>query len=233
MAKKHKEEKKGSALESHESLQQEFTRLEHYIEHNKTQVYIILGIVFISVLSVLGYRYYIDQQNELAQRDMFQAVYYFESDSLDLALNGDGNNLGFLDIVDEYSGTDAANLADYYIGTIYLQKGNFNTAIEYLEEFSSSDILIKARALSLTGDAYMEIGDYDKAAKYYTDAADHKPNQHFTPTYLLKAGLAYERLNDFTSAKRMYDRIVDEFFNSSEYQDAKKNSARMDALISS
>ena len=233
MSKKHKSVEKGGALENAEVLQEEFTRIEHYLEHNRTKVFTIAGIVLLAIISVLGYRYYISQQDEKAQREMFQAVYYFEADSLDLALNGDGNNLGFLDITDLYSGTDAANLADFYIGTIYLQKGNFNSAIEYLEDFSSSDVLIHARALSLTGDAYMEIGNYGKAAEYYQKAADYKPNQHFTPTYLMKAGLAFEKLNDFTSAKEMYERIVNEFFNSSEFQDAKKNSAKMDAMISS
>jgi tetratricopeptide (TPR) repeat protein len=164
---------------------------------------------------------------------MFQAVYYFESDSLDLALNGDGNHLGLLDIIDEYGGTDAANLAEYYAGTAYLLKGNYNTAIEYLGSFSSGDILIQGRAYSLTGDAYMELGNYGKAAEFYNKAANYKPNQHFTPQYLMKAALAYEKLNDYPTAKEMYDRIVEEFFNSSEFQDAKKQSARMQALISS
>ena len=78
----------------------------------------------------------------------------------------------------------------------------------------------------------MELGNYGKAAEFYNKAANYKPNQHFTPQYLMKAALAYEKLNDYFTAKEMYDRIVEEFFNSSEFQDAKKQSARMQALIS-
>jgi len=234
MAKKNKKgNKQGGVLESPEVLQEEFTRFEHYLETHKSLVFIIVGVVLVAIISILGYRYYISQQDELAQKEMFQAVYYFESDSLDLALNGDGNYLGLLDIIDEYGGTDAANLAEYYAGTAYLLKGNYNTAIEYLGSFSSGDILIQGRAYSLTGDAYMELGNYGKAAEFYNKAANYKPNQHFTPQYLMKAALAYEKLNDYPTAKEMYDRIVEEFFNSSEFQDAKKQSARMQALISS
>ena len=234
MAKKNKKgNKQGGVLESSEVLQEEFTRFEHYLETHKSLVFVIVGVVLVAIISILGYRYYISQQDELAQKEMFQAVYYFESDSLDLALNGDGNYLGLLDIIDEYGGTDAANLAEYYAGTAYLLKGNYNTAIEYLGSFSSGDILIQGRAYSLTGDAYMELGNYGKAAEFYNKAANYKPNQHFTPQYLMKAALAYEKLNDYPTAKEMYDRIVEEFFNSSEFQDAKKQSARMQALISS
>src|SRR5690606_22276199 len=122
-----------------------------------------------------------------AQREMFQAVYYFEADSLDLALNGDGNNLGFLDIIDDYGITDAANLANYYAGAAFLKQGKFQVARLYLEDFKSNDLLVQARAYSLIGDTYMEEDNFEQAARYYSRAANYKPNKYFSPTYLMKA----------------------------------------------
>lgn len=229
---KKKEEHK-SAFESSEVLAEQISKTEEYLVKYKIPVTIILGALVLAVSSVFIYRYINKNKNETAKTDMIQAVYYFESDSLDLALNGDGNNLGFLEIIDEYGNTETGNLANFYAGSIYLKSGNFNRAITYLNEFSTNDILIQARAYSLVGDAYMELANYDNAADYYTNAADYKPNKYFTPTYLLKAALAYEKLSDLQKAKEMYQKIVDDFFDSNEVQKAKKHLARLEVLLSS
>ena len=159
---------------------------------------------------------------------MFQAVYYFEADSLDKALNGDGNNLGFLEIIDEYGITDAANLANYYAGVSYLKQGKFELARLYLADFSANDLLIQARAYSLVGDSYMEEQKYDDAAKYYSKAANYKPNKYFSPGYLMKEALAYEKLNQPEKAREAYDKIINEYWESSEYQNARKFKARLE-----
>ena len=129
---------------------------------------------------------------QLNNDEMFQAVYYFEQDSLDLALRGDGNRFGFLDIIDEYGATKAGNLANYYAGSVYMLKGNYSSAVPFLKDFSSDDILLQARAYSLLGDAYMESDDFVTAVNYYNKAAGYKANKEFTPMYLLKAALAYK-----------------------------------------
>ena len=159
---------------------------------------------------------------------MFQAVYYFEADSLDKALNGDGNNLGFLEIIDEYGVTDAANLANFYAGVSYLKQGKFELARLYLEDFNASDLLIQARAYGLVGDSYMEEKKYDDAAKYYNKAANYKPNKYFSPSYLMKEALAYEKLNQNDKARETYDKIINLYWESSEYQNARKFKARLE-----
>ncbi len=229
---KKKEEHK-SAFESSEVLAEQFSKTEEFLVKYKTPVSIVIGAILLAVSSIFIYRYINNNNNETAKTDMIQAVYYFESDSLNLALNGDGNNLGFLDIIDEYGNTETGNLANYYAGFIFLKNGNFNRAISYLNEFSTNDILIQARAYSLVGDAYMELAGYDNAVDYYTKAADYKPNKYFTPTYLLKVALAYEKLSDLQKAKDIYQKIVDDFYDSNEVQKAKKHLARLEVLISS
>ena len=160
---------------------------------------------------------------------MFQAVYYFEQDSLDLALRGDGNHYGFLDIIEEYGATKAGNLANYYAGAVYLEKGNYSSAIPFLEDYSSDDLIIQSRAYSMLGDANMEEGNFEAAAGYYTKAANYKPNEFFTPVYLMKAGLAYELLEDYSKASEQYSVVINKYKKSGEYDKARKYKARLEA----
>lgn len=223
-----KEEEKKDLLESSEAIAEKVTGVEQWIEHNPKIVFGVLGVLILLAGGYFGYRYYIGTQEELAQREMFQAVRYFESDSLNLAMDGDGNNLGFKQIVEDYPLTPAGNLANFYAGAICLKQGKFPLAIVYLKDFEANDQLVQARAYSLIGDAYMEQKTYDEAATYYDKAASYKPNKFFTPSYLMKAALAYEKANQKDKAKQAYQRIIDEFWESSDYQNARKFKARLE-----
>jgi TolA-binding protein len=79
------------------------------------------------------------------------------------------------------------------------------------------------------GDAYMEQKDYENAAKYYDKAAGYKPNKEFTPTYLMKAALAYEKLNQNDKAKEVYQTIIEKYWESAELQNARKFKARLES----
>jgi tetratricopeptide (TPR) repeat protein len=223
-----KVEPRTEILESPEALASRLQETETWMErHPKT---VIGGALVIALIvgGYFGYRYYTDNLNLEAQQQMFQAVYYFEADSLELALNGDGNNLGFRDIVKEYKMTDAANLANYYAGAAYLKTGKWELARLYLEDFTSRDLLVQARAYSMIGDTYMEQEKYEDAATYYTKAAEYKPNKYFTPTYLMKAALAYEKLNRNDKAIEAYNRIITDYWDSADYQNARKYKARLE-----
>jgi tetratricopeptide (TPR) repeat protein len=215
-------------LENPEAIQEKLVGAEMWLESNsKVVIGLAVGVALL-VAGYFGFQYYKGVQNEAAQRDMFQAVYFFEADSLDKALNGDGNDLGFLDIIDEYGVTEAANLSNYYAGAIYLKQGKFNVARMYLEDFSSKDLLVQARAYSLIGDTYMEEGNYTEAAGFYDKAASYQPNKFFSPAYLMKEALAYEKANKIAEAKETYDKVINQYWDSAEYQKARKMKARLD-----
>lgn len=224
-----KKEENKDLLENPEVIQEKLVDIESWFERNPKLVISIAAGIMLLVGGFFGYRYYIGNQDGIAQNEMYQAVRYFEADSLNLALNGDGNNLGFLQILDDYGRTDAGNLANYYTGAIYLKQGKYPLAIFHLEDFSASDLLVQARAYSLMGDAYMEQKDYENAAKYYDKAAGYKPNKEFTPTYLMKAALAYEKLNKNDKAKAAYQTIIDKYWESAELQNARKFKARLES----
>jgi predicted negative regulator of RcsB-dependent stress response len=233
MAKEVKGDKK-DILENPEALQEKVIGAEHWIENNPKIVFGVVGVILLVVGGYFGYRYYVDSQDAEAQKEMFQAVRYFEkyidsgSDSLNIAMKGDGNTLGFEDIINDYGMTKAGNLANFYAGAISLKQGKYKLGRLYLEDFSSSDLLVQARAYSLIGDSYMEENDFANAASFYNKAANYEPNKYFSPVYMMKEALAYEKLNQNDKAIKVYQKIVDEYWESSEFQNAKKYKARLE-----
>lgn len=207
-------------------------RAEQFFSEKKNQllVSIITGAITVALIGYFGYNYFITTKNAEAQEEMFQAVFYFEADSLGLALNGDGNNLGFLQVISDYAGTDAANLSYFYAGATYLKLGDFQNAVRYLEDFSSDDDLLPARASVLIGDAYLELGQTSDAIDAYAKAVSYKPNKDLTPTYLVKLATAYEVAGDYKKAADTYSKIIDKYSESALVPDAKKHKARLNGL---
>ena len=145
-----------------EGVESALTKTERFIEENqKMLTYIVLGIVVI-IAGYLGYHRFILGPTEVeAQSQMFVAEQYFEKDSFNLALYGDGNYFGFLDIIDEYGITKSKNLAFYYAGISFLNLGDYESAIDYLKKFDSDDKMVGPIASGAMGDAYFErIGEF-------------------------------------------------------------------------
>jgi TolA-binding protein len=223
-----KEEHKHELLENPEAIKDRLIGAENWIESNPKIVVGIAVVILLAIGGYFGFHYYKSTQNVEAQKEMYQAVYYFEADSLGKALDGDGNSFGFLQIIDKYGITDAGKLANYYAGVCYLKQGKYELARLYLEDFSSNDLLVQARAYSLVGDTYMEEQKYEDAAKYYNKAANYKPNKYFSPAYLMKEALAYEKLNQNDKAKEAYEKVITQYWESAEYQSARKFKARLE-----
>lgn len=138
---------------------------------------VILGIGTVLLLLVAGYfiykNYFQKPKEEKAADALFKAEEYFRMDSLTLALNGDGQNLGLLRVIDRYSGTKAANMAYYYAGACYVKLDDNANAVKYLKKFSTDAKQIQQRAYKLLADAYGDMGNYKEAFTYYKKAARH------------------------------------------------------------
>lgn len=224
-----KVEHKHELVENPQALAEKLRGAETWMERHPKITMGLLVALLLLVGGYFGFQYYKTNQEAEAQREMFQAVYYFEADSLDLALNGDGNHLGFLAIIEDYGVTDAAKLANYYAGASFLKQGKFEVARLYLEDFTSNDLLVQARAYSLIGDTYMEENNYQDAAAYYDKAANYKPNKYFSPAYLMKAALAFQLNKQEDKAIAAYDKIISEYYDSPEFQEARKFKAKLEA----
>jgi len=225
-----KQEHVNDLLENPEAIASSLSRGESFLKENTKVVAGLIGLMVLVIAGILFFQIHKANQNETAQSEMFQAVYYFEQDSVELALNGDGVNPGFLSIIDDYSGTDAANLSHFYTGSIYLSQADFQKAVDHLEEFSSDDFFVQSKAYALVGDAYMELGNFNEAIKSYTKAANHKENKYFTPMYLNKLAIAYEEAGQLDKAIETYGRIENEYFESYEFTAARKHKARLEGL---
>lgn len=200
-----------------QTVENALSRTEQYIEENQKSLTIIVLAIVIVVGGYLGYKkFYLEPSNREALAAMYVAEQYFEQDSFDLALNGDGANFGFLDVIDEYSITNAANLAHYYAGICNLRTGQFEEAIEHLEKFDSEDIMIASIALGAIGDSYLELDDKEEAASYYMKAGVRKKNSFTSPIYLKKAGLVYEDLTNYEKALKAYEKIEKDFPDTEE-----------------
>ena len=213
------------------SVEETLSRTEHYLEENYKTLLIGLGVIVLLVgLFWLG-KLYFNKRNNEAQSQMFQAEKYLELDSLKLALNGDGNYLGFLDIAKDYKFTNSGNLAKYSAGICYLHLGNYKEAIDFLNKYSKKDKVIGSMAIGATGDAYVELGDLDKGVSKYIEAADYAKNSFNMPLFLMKAGEIYELKGKYPDALKLFERIQNEYPESTEGTTIDKYIARVKLLI--
>ena len=227
MAKKNKEENPQGLKNVEETL----TRTEQLLEENYKLLLGVLGVIVVLVgLFWLG-RYWVGKKNDEAQSQMYQAQKWLEMDSVKLALNGDGNYLGFIDIAKNYKFTKAGNLAKYSAGICYLHLGEFQNAIDYLNKYSKKDKLIGSVAIGAMGDAYVELGDLDKGISKYVEAADVANNSFNTPLYLMKAGQILELQKKYTDALKLYERIKKDYPESNEGTTIEKYIARINLLV--
>lgn len=224
--------KKGSAPDKIEVVEHSLSRFEQFIEDNQKKITIAV-IVIVAVVGIfLAYkRWYLAPLNDEANSQMFVAEQYFEVDSFNLALNGDLNYPGFLTIIEDYSSTDAANLAYYYAGISYLKLGQFEEAIEYLSSFDLNDKNLQPISLGSTGDAYYELKQVEKAAEFYTKAGNYTENNFISPLYLMRAGMAYESLKNYKAALEQYNVIKEKYKTSPEGRTIDKYIARAEILM--
>ena len=201
---------------------------EDWFERNRQKLAIGGGAALLLILvAVFIFAKWLPDRNLNAQRAMFQAEAVFGKDSFDLALNGNTQFKGFLEIKKKYSFTTAANLANYYIGICYLNKKDYKNAVEYLNSFSTSDPVLGAIKLNLMGDANADQNKTDDAVSYYKKAAEFSDNEQFTPYYLIKLGNYYEKLKKNNDAKETYEKVKSKYPQTREGQEVEKYLARL------
>lgn len=216
------------------STQQE-SRSENFLEKNQK---IITGIVAAIIILVVGYLAYSNLYQKPRELEASNAIYtaemQFEKDSFENALLSPGaGNMGLLDIIDEYSGTATANLANYYAGISYLKLGKYEAAISYLKAFKAGGMLTPITKNGAIGDAYSELEEYSKAIEYYKKAGTAGDNDYLTPYYLKKLGMLYEQEGEYKDALAAYTKIKENYpespdgFNIEKYIDNVQYSQNM------
>ncbi|AEV98381.1 hypothetical protein A4D02_22480 [Niastella koreensis] len=181
-------------------------------KNNKVITYALAGLVVI----VGGYfaysKFYKAPAEAKAAEAIWKAESYFKVDSFKLALEGDGQNGGFLRAIKNNSGTKAGNLAQFYAGACYMQLGDFNNAIKYLKDFSTNQVELEIRAAGLLGDAYSELGKKEDAISYYKKAGNLFDKDDLnSPEYLFRAAMLNQELGKNKEAIELLHQIKDKY----------------------
>jgi tetratricopeptide (TPR) repeat protein len=198
-------------------------------ENQKSLLFIVAAVVIMAAGYYIYLKVYLAPREIIASNQMYVAQDFWEKKEWDKAINGDSGYPGFKKIISDYSNTKAANLAYYYLGTAYLNIGEYGKAIDNLTTYHGDDNMVAAEALGGIGDAYVELKDYDKAETYFKKAVDKAKNKFLSPLYLKKLGLVYEAENDNKDADETYKKIKTDYFTSPQAQNIDEYIARVEA----
>ena len=197
-----------------------------FTENGKLIAGLAAGVVVVAIAVFCWFKFAYQPAVVEAQGQMALAEQNFIAADYEVALNGDGNVLGFNQIMEEY-GAKAGKAVYFYAGVCELQLGNFEAAIKALEKYNGKDAILAARALACIGDAYVGLENYAKALGYFEKAAAECDNM-FAAGYLLKAGIVAEKLGDNKKALGFYETIEDKYPQSMEAYEIGKYIARVE-----
>lgn len=203
------------------------SKTEQFLLDNKKTIWgVLAAVVVVAGISYCGYRFMYMPKKAEALQQMSKAEANFQAGNYELALNGDGNVLGFEEVIAEY-GKKAGKSVYLYAATCAMKMGDADKALSYIGKYSSRDQIMAGRAEALKGDAYANKGDYAKAAAAFMKAAKVSDDV-FSAGYLLKAGEAYEAMGQDDKAMANYKLIKDQYSNSIEAMDIDKYITRLE-----
>ncbi|MDB4061811.1 CDC27 family protein [Vicingaceae bacterium] len=213
-------------------VQEVYSKTETFIDQNKSLITGLVGGIIVLIASYFAYNsLYLSPLEEEAREEMFMAEKYFRLDSFNVSIDGRADFAGFIEIADKYGSTKAGDLANYYLGMSFLNMGQFESAIDALNQFDGDDEILATLAIGAKGDALLELENTDKAIDQYEKAANRKTNEFTTPLFLMKAARAQELLGDYKAAAENYTKIKEEYKKSPEANDIDKFIARAEAKL--
>ncbi len=211
---------------------------EAFFKKNKKAIIACVAVVVVLVGGFFAYKYLYQQpREEKAQALLAQGQALAAQQKYDEALKGEGKFPGFLKLISNYSGTDAANVAKAQAGFCYAQQGKYKEAVAQLESFSpASDNSLSPAALGALANAYAGIGQIDKAVATYEDAAERADNEILSPLFLVKAGELLETQKKYTEAVSLYKRVKEnyprcQYSVAQQQQDGSVGAAMIDVFI--
>ena len=219
---------KETKTQNQEVVAEAISKTEVFLKnYGKIMIASVAAVVIIGLAYFLFHKFAYMHKVAEAQEQMYHAEANFRAQEYELALNGDGNVLGFAQVIED-SGSKAGQSVYLYAGVCELQLGKYNEAIGYLSKYKGKDSILAARALACIGDAYVGLGEYATAVGYFEKAASRADNI-YAAAYLLKAGVTYEEMGQDEKALSMYKKIKDQYPQSMEGYDIDKYISRIQA----
>lgn len=208
------------------NVSEALSKTEKFFETYKNHIIYGSAAIIAIVAAVLLYHNFVTlpaQQEAMAQT--FTAEQYFRNGDFEKALNGDGNALGFNQIISDY-GTKSGEAVYFYAGICNLQMGNYDEAISNLKKYNGKDEILSARALACIGDAYAAMNNLESALSSYKSAAAASDNV-LAANYLLKAGIICEEMGKPAEALKLYEEIKTKYSQSPEGYEINKYISRI------
>lgn len=216
--------KKNSTEKQFANIEGGLSKTEQFIEDNRKALLSIIAFIIFIFIAYYGYdNIYKKPLNIKAQKQLFIAEQYFEKDSFNLALNGNDQFIGLIDIIKSFSNTKSGSIAKYYAGISYLNIGQYKNAIQMLDQYKSSDKLLMSIAKTAIGDAFSEINQPNDAIEYYEKAISIYENQLTTPLILIKSAKIHELNKDYKKAIECYKLIKNKYPKSEIAKSTDKN----------
>ena len=196
-----------------------------YDEHRRLAQGIGVALLVL-VLAIPGYIYYHQQQEQAANQQLGQILPVYEQGKYQQALDGTGDQAGLLTIADNYSNTDAGNLATFYAANALYRLEEYDRARTYFQRFEKEQDFLGASAFAAQAAIQENKGSLQEAAELYEQAASQYENKLTAPRYLLNAGQAYEEAGQYEAAMDAYQRIQEEYPESDQATKAEQYRAR-------
>ncbi|MCL1938364.1 MAG: tetratricopeptide repeat protein [Candidatus Azobacteroides sp.] len=219
--------------QAEKSVGEILSKTDMFVEKYLKQILIVLGVVVLVVIGIIAFHHsYLKPRANEANIALFEGENYFGQQQWDIALKGDSADyVGFAGIIDDYSGTPAANLAKAYAGICEYNLRNYEDALKYFESYKGKDQLFAAQVMAMIGDCYVNLGHTKKGIEYFHKAAAKANHSMISPIFLNKAAVVYENQNDYKSALDIYNTIKTKYPASKEASGVDKYIERAKAHI--
>ena len=211
------------------NVEENLSKAGLYVVNNQERIIKVIGSIVVLIAIFAAYtKFIVEPKEKEASEEMYIAEFYFQNNNYNEALNGDGQYSGFLTIANDYSSTDAGNLANYYAAICQMNLASsdslhyYESALSSLSSFSTDDEILYSLSVGLKGDANLELGNTDEAMSFYITAATDYINDFTTPYFMMKQAHLHEKNENHTAALELYNSIKSDYSQSKEGLDIDK-----------